>query len=431
MHPNRRAGAFAIGLLLALAACSGASSQAIPDLPADPCGDLTVTAGGGGIAWSITATGEHGQMDSDPVGVGDGFLVGVNRCIGFVETAGRLRWTIPGSLVDGARHGDTVVIAQNGEPSVLGVDAVTGDVKWTHPYRALWSDVAGADRTAMLVGSSFDGSVTTIEASTGRATANQYGILPDDGRFRNAIVDDGLLITAGHAGRKGRVVAADASGRIVLDAGAGVFFPDPVAIVGDVIVLRASGITGGGVDAEPSTHLVGHDLRTGAERWRRVLPGLQAGPAVEVAGVVVVRLKGGLTGVDARSGVVRWTIPLGEDWDSPMVAVEPDAVALGAWEGTVVVVEAVDGRRRWSTRTEGPVAVLGALSADVLLAANNPDFYRAFRISDGTELWKARGPEAGAGSSRGGKRARMTFAAGNTAATLVGLDGVVALRRQP
>ncbi len=430
MHPNRRAGAIAVCLLLVLAACSGSSSSTIPDLPADPCRDLTVSPGAGGIAWTVTAAGEHGLMDSDPVGVGDGFLVGVNRCIGFVETGGRLRWTVPGSLVDAARLVDTLVIAQHGESSVLGVDARTGEVIWKRPDRALWSDVVAEGRTTMLVGTSFDGSVTTIEASTGRATANQYGILPNDGRFLNAIVDDGLLLTAGHAGRKGRVVAADVSGRIVLDAVAGVFFPDPVAVVGDVIVLRASGITGGGVDAEPSNHLVGHDRTTGTQRWRRVLPGLQAGPAVEVAGVVVVRLKGGLAGVDARSGVVRWSVAPGEDYESPMVVVGSDAVALGESDGTVAVIEVADGRRRWSVRTEGQVAVLGALDGDVLLAANQPDFYRAFRVSDGTELWKARGPDAGAGSSRGSRRARMAFA-GDTGATLVGLDGLVALRRSP
>ena len=213
MHPNRRAGAIAVCLLLVLAACSGSSSSTIPDLPADPCRDLTVSPGAGGIAWTVTAAGEHGLMDSDPVGVGDGFLVGVNRCIGFVETGGRLRWTVPGSLVDAARLVDTLVIAQHGESSVLGVDARTGEVIWKRPDRALWSDVVAEGRTTMLVGTSFDGSVTTIEASTGRATANQYGILPNDGRFLNAIVDDGLLLTAGHAGRKGRVVAADVSGR--------------------------------------------------------------------------------------------------------------------------------------------------------------------------------------------------------------------------
>jgi outer membrane protein assembly factor BamB len=369
-------------------------------------------------------------MDSDPVGVGDGFLVGVNHCVAFVETAGRVRWTVPGSLVDGARLGDTVVIAATGDPSVFGVDAITGKITWTRPDRGLWSDVSAVGGAVMLVGSGFDGSVSTIEASTGRVVAREHPLLPDSDRFPNSIVDDGLLLTAGHASRTGRVVAADASGRIVLDAVAGVFFPDPVAIVGDVVVLRASGITGGGVDAEPSTHLVGHDRRTGAELWRRVLPGLQAGPVVEVAGVVVVRLKGGLSGVDARSGVVRWSMPLGEDWDSPMVAVGAEAVALGTSDGTVAVYEVAGGRRRWSTQTEGAVAVLGALEGDVLLAANDPDVYRAFRASDGTPLWTAHGPQPGAGSSRGGKRARFDYA-GDTGATMVGLTGVVALRRSP
>ena len=369
-------------------------------------------------------------MNSDPVGVGDGFLVGVSGCVAFVETGGRLRWVIPGMLDGAARVEDALVIALSGRPSSVGVEATTGAIEWARDDRGHWDDVVVQGRTVMLAGASFDGSVKTIEASTGREVATRYPLIPDDGRFYVAVADDGLLLTAGHARQRGAVLAADASGRIVFDAGAGVFFPDPVAVVGDVIVVQASGITGGGVGGEPRTHLVGIDRTARTERWRRVLPGPQAGHAVEVGGVVVVRLKGGLAGVDARSGVVRWSVAMGADYESPMVVVGSDAVALGESDGTVVVIEVADGRRRWSVRTEGQVAVLGALDGGVLLSANNPDFYRAFRVSDGTELWKARGPDAGAGSSRGAKRARMTFA-GDTAATLVGLREVVALRRSP
>jgi outer membrane protein assembly factor BamB len=225
-------------------------------------------------------------------------------------------------------------------------------------------------------------------------------------------------------------VAADASGRIVLDVSTGLFFPHPVGVVGDVIVLQASGISTGEGDGEPSTHLVGVDRATGAERWRTVLPGRQAGHAIEVGGVVAVRVEDGLTGLDPRTGAVRWSVAADPDYGWPLAAAGRDAVALGGRDGTVTVVEVADGRRRWGTRTEGPVAVLGTPDGEVLLVANDPDFYRAYGVSDGTPLWTARGPAAGAGASRGGKVARLSFA-GDTAATMVGLTGVVALRRSP
>lgn len=374
MHPTRRAGAITACLLLVLTACSG-SSTPLSEEAADPCRGVTVTPGAGPIAWTVSTATDLEHMDDDPVGVGDGFLVGVSGCIGFVETAGLLRWTIPGLLDDVVRVDEILVIAMSGRPSSVGVDATTGAIEWSREDRGHWDDVAVQGRTVMLAGGTFDGSVKTVDASTGREIATRYPLIPDDGRFRDAVSDEGLLVTAGHANQKGVIVAADASGRVVLDAGAGVFFPDPVAVVGEIVVVQASGITGGGVGGEPRTHLVGIDRTTRTERWRRVLPGLQAGHAVEVGGVVVVRLKGGLSGVDARSGAVRWSVPLGEDYESPMVAVRPDAVALGESDGTVVLIEVADGRRRWSARTEGAVAVLGAPDADVLLAANDADFY--------------------------------------------------------
>ena len=430
-----RPGAVFAALLL-LAACSGSPAPVgTPPEPGGDCAPLTVMPGSGPIAWTLSA-GDAVTLDSDPVGVGDGFLVGVKGCIGFVDASGRVRWTITGLLVDAARVGDTIVLATRGRQTIVGVDAATGTVAWSRHDRAGWSDVADDGRTVMVVGSSFDGAVVTLDPATGRGIGTGLHPATADGWFQRAKADEGLLVTAGSGGRggvpgrRGPVVGADGSGRIVLDASTGLLHPHPIGIVGDILVLQASGITTGEGDGEPSTLLVGVARATGAERWRTVLPGRQAGDAVEVAGVVAVRVVDGLVGVDARTGAVRWSVGADPDYGWPLVAAGPDAVAVGGKDGTVTVVEVADGRRRWSTRTEGPVAVLGTPDGEVLLSANDPDFYRAFRISDGTPLWTARGPEAGAGASRGGKTARLSFA-GDTGVTLVGLTGVVALRRSP
>jgi len=390
------------------------------------------TPGSGHVAWTVSTPSDREFMQADPVGVGDGILVGLRGCVGFVEASGRLRWGVPGILSDAVRVGDTVVIAVAGQTDdVMGVDATTGRVDWSERLRGGWHDVVAQGRTVMLVGTGFDGSVVTLDAATGRRIDSDVPTIPRDGNFRMALAVDGLLVTAGIDEHRGAVVIADASGRIVKSADAGLFAPDPVALVGDVLVLQSSGITTGtGGDGEPSTHLVGLDRRTLAERWRRVLPGQSAGHGVEVAGVVVVRHEKALSGVDARSGAVLWSVPGPDDWDAPLVAAGADVFAVGWPDGRVAVHGITDGQVRWSARVEGQVAVLGWIEGDVLLAANDPDFYRAYRVSDGTLLWAERSLPAGAGASRGGLRARMTFA-GETAAAMSGLRHVVALRRVP
>jgi len=166
MRQPRRAAR--IVLLLALAACSSTppGSNEAPHTPPPRCDQVVATPGSGHVAWTVSTPSDRQEMQADPVGVGDGILVGLSGCVGFVEAAGRLRWAVPGILSDATRVGDTVVIAvAGGLNGVMGVNATTGRVDWSENLRGIWDDVVAQGRTVMLVGSGFDGSVVTLDAA--------------------------------------------------------------------------------------------------------------------------------------------------------------------------------------------------------------------------------------------------------------------------
>lgn len=416
-------------MLVLLAACSGPGGAPAPERSA--CDGVQVTAGAGRIAWTVSGPTSRELVDADPTPVGDGFLVGVDGCIAFLELDGHLRWRVPGAMVDAVRVGETIVVAlAPADRTVLGLDAATGAIRWEGRHRAIWRDVAAVGETVMIVGTSFDGSVSALSGATGRQIAGAFGSVERPGGFERVLAHGGWLVTSGVAGRRGAIVVADASGTIVVDAPAGLFAPDPVAVVGDVVVLQASGTSTGEGDGEPQTHLVGLELVTGKERWRQALPGQSAGHAVAVDGVAVVRLPDGLAGVDGGSGAVRWTLPLPGTYESPVLAVDGETVAVGAEDGTVKLVTAGDGVVRWSVDAGGPVGRLGAVAEGVLLVVSEPGDYLALSITDGRELWTERGPDPAIGSTPP-HHEPVVSVAGGTAMTVTGLYGLVGVRIGP
>ncbi|MET9857237.1 serine/threonine-protein kinase [Streptomyces sp. NPDC006450] len=112
------------------------------------------------------------------------------------------------------------------------------------------------------------------------------------------------------------------------------------------------------------------DASTGAERWRRNLPG--GSHVVPVgANVVIATVNGSLTAVDATTGSPRWTKSLGRVgsvwWGGPEESSRP--VLYGATptaDGKSTQLSVVDpgsGALRWQTRTTGilrPVGVAGS-----------------------------------------------------------------------
>ncbi|MFE4633746.1 serine/threonine-protein kinase [Streptomyces sp. NPDC056773] len=116
------------------------------------------------------------------------------------------------------------------------------------------------------------------------------------------------------------------------------------------------------------------DASTGAERWRRNLPG---GSQVVPAGanVVIAAVNGTLTAVDATTGSPRWTKPLGRVgsvwWGGPEESGRP--VMYGATptaDGKSTQLSSVDpasGTVRWQIRTAGSLRLVGVAGSGMYL----------------------------------------------------------------
>ena len=389
----------------------------------------------GHMAWTLTGGRAEGtSVARAPVPVRGGFVVGItypgsSGCVTFISDAGEPRWAIQSNAgyAGAAQVGDLIVIAHSvGKMSVFAVDAATGKGRWSLPgNRGIWLRVATDGKNVLVTG--FGGGILLLDGASGRIVQERFGGSRSPS-FRHAIVDDGFILTSGTVNEHGEVLAFDSAGRVALEASVDLFSPDPVAVVGDTIVLQSSGTTSDDGKGEPTTHLVGIDRRTGAARWRRVLDGERADLGVEAGGLIVARHTGALTGVDARTGAIIWTKALAPSHFPQLAPLDDGSVAVGEENGLLLAVEAVDGRVRWQTGMGAPIAVLGSLGPGRLLAVAEPDQYVAFTANDGTKVWAERGPVTGRGFTSE-DYGREVQASGDLVATRTGLYGAVGIRR--
>lgn len=157
----------------------------------------------------------------------------------------------------------------------------------------------------------------------------------------------------------------------------------PAAAPGAPTASSSAPVFGGGlvfVMAQGSELLQARDLSTGAERWRRNLPG--GSRVVSAAADVLIASTGGtLTALDAATGSARWTKPLGGPgsvwWAGPE---EPGGTVLyGATpkaDGKSTQLSAVDpasGTVLWQTRTAGLVRPAGVAEGGMYLLDSDAD----------------------------------------------------------
>jgi outer membrane protein assembly factor BamB len=226
----------------------------------------------------------------------------------------------------------------------------------------------------------------------------------------------------------GALVAVPPGGpaRWALPAGDGVEAAFSPVAVGGTVAAQWSDCAGTG-------GLLGVDAATGALRWRTPLEDAPAAATDELsglAGTVVVLVRGEpsvLVAVDAASGAERWRAPLGSDRVTAAdLRADPVVVAEQAGIGSPTRVRAfgrTDGTLRWDRQAVGERGVLALVVAPEAVAAlvltpADPPSVAGLDPASGTLVWEAPGF---------GLPAAASAAAGLTTATrpdagLVGLD---------
>jgi outer membrane protein assembly factor BamB len=261
---------------------------------------------------------------------------------------GRTRWEVglrpragaPAGAQVGGTHGPRCVVLTEAERGLVALDLNTGEQRWRF---AAWRGRDFAIRPAgrLLLVTCGDSAVYGLDAESGelvwRHTARATFEIQT-----TAFRDRALACGGPPGGRDARLFCTDlASGRLhwvkVLDIG--VTGP-VVGAAGSTVVVPGRHPSGGAV-------IVGLDLATGDERWRRWLEGWSDYTMLAVDDVIVTCGSGGLVAaVDARTGDLRWSLSLGyTDPDDVPRRLEPvlRGGALFVPADTVYVVNPRDG----------------------------------------------------------------------------------------
>ena len=296
----------------------------------------------GKLAWSFRARGEC--MASGVTGAG-AFFAGCDDGIlhAFEQATGNERWShnaggeFTGGAAFSARHG--TVIVGSSKPSVLALDARTGEVKWKFTGRTLKTvsstPVLDAEEAFVYVGDD-GGRFYKLHADTGavawekelEADNNEWNV-----RCAANVLDDVVLVSAGdpdHPPPYGSVFAlstVDGKERWRSDCAGG---PNKCSscwttpeIVDGVVVL------GCGIDGEPSGKAWGMQPATGKLLWQRDFPhDIQtSAPLALPDGKAFVTgcLDGNLYCLEAKTGEVRWkwgTKGGKGIWSTPRLAID-------------------------------------------------------------------------------------------------------------
>ena len=190
--------------------------------------------------------------------------------------------------------------------------------------------------------------------------------------------------------------------------------PDHRASYGGESVSRIAGArwrfaTGGPVESSPAVadeivyfgsgdgRLYAADLATGREMWHfDAGASVDGSPAVGASAVYVTSRDRRLSAVDRASGRRIWSLAFGEDlpfaWgyevflSSP--ALDGDSLYVGAGDGGVYRVRAVDGKVVWRFPTGGRVRSSPAVAGGVVYAGSFDGVLYAIDARSGRERWK-------------------------------------------
>lgn len=282
------------------------------------------------------------------------FLTQRHELMAASVSSGRVRWRVPTDST-GATFGSRVIVEGDmvvaGDYDLIGVDRRTGQQRW----RFAPDDGGG---TAIHLGDARGG-----VAFAGSLTGTLHAVDIETGRQRWAVsVGDAASTTVYSPVVSGSWVAAS-------------FTDFGPRAAGGVVVA---------------------DVRTGAVRWRRTVPGSigASGNPVFAGGAVVVASRDGtLYAFDAGSGKVTWTWPrveqLRDEQDYRPLAVSGRIVLAGSLSGEVAAHDVMTRKVLWRRApVVASVAFDMAAHNGVLFVPYLSGQIVALRVHDGVELWR-------------------------------------------
>jgi outer membrane protein assembly factor BamB len=230
-----------------------------------------------------------------------------------------------------------------------------------------------------------DGTVTRIEAATGRALWRINAGMP----LTAGVGSDGNLVVV--AGEKGAILAFDENGKEVWKAQAPSEVLSAPAVGLGLVVVRS-------VD----NSVAGYDALTGKRRWilQRSVPALtlRSAPGIAIAdGNAYVALPGGrLVAVTLNNGGPRWEIAVGEargatelervaDTSGMPLLLGRDVCAV-AYQGRAACVDGITGSARWARNLSSDVGLGG--DERFVFAADEGGSLHAFSRDSGASVWR-------------------------------------------
>jgi outer membrane protein assembly factor BamB len=175
------------------------------------------------------------------------------------------------------------------------------------------------------------------------------------------------------------------------------------------------------VGADDGAHALAID--TGEPRWAQAAPGVVRGAPALIGGIALFASTGGqAVGLDAATGKVRWSVPLGAPNDTSVATADSTAV-VGMTDGAAVALDPTTGAVKWRTTVDAGARIGTPAIADgrVLLASLDegaPDtrHITTLDLATGRVIWRFSSP---------GDRPSYTPAVADGVAITEGETGVI------
>ena len=167
----------------------------------------------------------------------------------------------------------------------------------------------------------------------------------------------------------------------------GQFLASPILVGGSLFI--------GGTDH----YLYALDAANGHQHWKYDTGSPLFATASVAQGIVCVGGNGRIYGIDANSGVMRWTQPAGSFFQSA-AATDGTTFYLGGWDNTLYALDARTGTPRWTVKMGSSFYFSPAIAAPTVVkgrvyVASNDGVLHCVDAQNGHDQWAVHAPAGG------------------------------------